>query len=58
MLMRARSAILEVLTTQTSDVLVTADGKTALRESIKEHIAEAAEAQVIDVLFSDFVVQF
>lgn len=57
-LMQARSAILELLTTQTSDVLVTAEGKVALRASIKEHVTHAAEVEVVDVLFSDFVVQF
>lgn len=58
-LMQARSAMLEVLTTQTSDVLVTTEGKARLRAALIEkldHVAE--EFEVVDVLFSDFVVQF
>lgn len=58
-LTRARSAILELLTEQTSDALVTADGKTALKTAIAERAnAALAPAQVYDVLFTDFVVQF
>ena len=57
--MQARSAILELLTAQTSDRLVTPDGKTALKKAIAERVAAAIEhAKVSDVLFSDFVVQF
>lgn len=55
---QARATILDLLTTQTADVLVTPDGKAALRGAIKEHVAHAAEVEVVDVLFSDFVVQF
>jgi flagellar FliL protein len=55
---RARSAILELLTTQTSDVLVTQQGKADLRKAITENISKSLGTQVIDVLFSDFVVQF
>jgi flagellar FliL protein len=58
-LMQARSAMLEVLTTQTSDVLVTPEGKAKLRAALIEkldHVTE--EFEVVDVLFSDFVVQF
>jgi len=58
-LMQARSAILEVLTTQTSDVLVTPEGKATLRSAIVEKVSHAVEeVEVVDVLFSDFVVQF
>ncbi|MGE0863998.1 MAG: flagellar basal body-associated protein FliL [Vicinamibacterales bacterium] len=58
-LSRARSTILELLTTQTSEVLVTADGKIALRKAIGEQVAHSAgDIEIIDVLFSDFVVQF
>ena len=53
-----RSAILEVLTTKTSDTLVTADGKTALKEAIAKRSSEVLELEVTDVLFTDFVVQF
>jgi flagellar protein FliL len=57
-LSRARSAILELLTTQTSEVLVTPQGKAELRKSIAEGIGKSLHAEIIDVLFSDFVVQF
>jgi len=58
-LMRLRSAILELLTAETSDHIVTPDGKAALKKEIAEravHIVEPIE--VSDVLFSDFVVQY
>ena len=59
MIARARSEILDLLTEQTSDKLVTAEGKTALKKQILEHAAKVVEpAKVSDVLFSDFVVQF
>jgi len=58
-LMAARSAILEVLTLQTSDRLVTPEGKAELKKAIAERAGAAMdEMKVIDVLFSDFVVQF
>jgi flagellar protein FliL len=54
-----RSAILELLTQQQASVLVTADGKTALKKEIKERVAGSLKhRKVIDVLFSEFVVQF
>jgi flagellar FliL protein len=57
-LMQARSAILELLTQQTSDRLVTIDGKAALKKAIAERVgAVLGETKVVDVLFSDFVVQ-
>jgi len=57
--MQARAIILELLATQTADALVTPEGKVALRQAIAERIAEALhEVEVVDVLFSDFVVQF
>lgn len=56
--MQARSEILEVLTLQTADVLVTPEGKKALKEVIKEKVSHALGMKVIDVLFSEFVVQF
>jgi len=56
---RARSLILELLTTQTSDVLVTPDGKAALKKAIAEQVGHAlSHIEIVDVLFSDFVVQF
>jgi flagellar FliL protein len=58
-LTQARSAILELLTTQTSTELVKTEGKAALRTSIKEAVSHAVNhLEVFDVLFSDFVVQF
>ncbi len=57
-LMQARSAILELLTQQTSEHLVTIDGKAALKKAIAERIGPVmGEVKVVDVLFSDFVVQ-
>jgi len=59
LLMSTRSAILEVLTTQTSDTLVTQAGKTQLKKAIAERAGTVLDdVKVIDVLFSDFVVQF
>jgi flagellar protein FliL len=57
-LAQARSAILELLTLQTSARLVTTDGKTDLKKAIAERVGTAIEnVKVLDVLFSDFVVQ-
>lgn len=59
MKVQARSAILDVLSQQTAERLVSPEGKTAVRAAIKERIAAAVhELEVLDVLFSDFVVQF
>ena len=56
---RIRSAILERLTQQTSDHLVTPEGKTQLKKAIAEQAQKAArQLKVTDVLFSEFVVQF
>ncbi len=56
---RMRSSILELLTEQTSERLVTPEGKTALKKAITERAAKIlTEAKVVDVLFSEFVVQF
>lgn len=58
-LARARSAILEVLSEQSSDRLVTAAGKADLKKAILERADGVFKpAKVDDVLFSDFVVQF
>jgi flagellar basal body-associated protein FliL len=58
-LMQLRSAILDLLTVQTSDRLVTPEGKLALKKSITEQLSPLVEdAKVLDVLFSDFVIQF
>ncbi|MGE0813519.1 MAG: flagellar basal body-associated protein FliL [Vicinamibacterales bacterium] len=59
MTMQARAIILELLGTQFADTLVTPEGKVALRQAIAERVADALhEIEVVDVLFSDFVVQF
>lgn len=58
-LARVRSAILELLSQQHADELVTPEGKDALKKAIVERAAQAVpEPQVADVLFSEFVVQF
>jgi flagellar FliL protein len=55
---RLRSGILELLTGQTSDVLMTPEGKEALKHSIGEQASATIEPhKVMDVLFSDFIVQ-
>lgn len=57
--MQLRSQILDLLTTQTSDHVVTAEGKTELKTAILEKAHETlAPAEVHDVIFSDFVVQY
>jgi flagellar protein FliL len=53
----ARSAILELLTTQTAETLMTADGKQALKKAIAERASKAFKFKVNDVLLSEFVVQ-
>lgn len=56
---RIRSEILELLTEQNGASLVTAEGKAALKAAIAERIEPVLEGgKVIDVLFSEFVVQF
>lgn len=59
--MRVRSAILELLSAETSDKLTTPAGKDELKAHIQERaeeLLEPAEIEVEDVLFSDFVIQF
>ncbi len=56
---RLRSAILDILAQQTSDRLVTPEGKAELKKLIADHTNGAlGEKKVLDVLFIDFVVQF
>lgn len=55
---RIRSVVLELLTTQQAQTLVTPEGKTALKAEIAARVSEATHVEVTDVLFSDFVVQF
>ncbi|MGE3957515.1 MAG: flagellar basal body-associated protein FliL [Vicinamibacterales bacterium] len=56
--MGARSAIVDLLTEQTSEHVASAEGKTALREELKEKVSHALKMEVVDVLFSDFVIQY
>lgn len=54
-----QSAILEVLTEQTADALVTPEGKAALKEAILARTGEVLhETPITDVLITEFVVQF
>lgn len=56
---RARAAMVDVLSAQTADQLVTAEGKTAVRKILTERLAhDLHDLEVVDVLFSDFVVQY
>jgi flagellar FliL protein len=56
---RIRSEILELLTQQQAAVLVTPEGKAALKTAIGERLVPVLEGgKVIDVLFSEFIVQF
>jgi len=56
---RMRSEILELLTQQTAAALVTPEGKAALKIAIAERLTPVLDGRkVIDVLFSEFVVQF
>ena len=58
-LMRLRSGIVDLLTSETSQHIVTQDGKNALKKEIAERAAKIVEPiEVADVLFSDFVVQY
>ena len=54
-----RSAILELLTEQNAQALVTAEGKKKLKDSIVAAAAKVLKKQKVhDVLFAEFVVQF
>jgi len=58
-MLKVRSGILELLSAQTSDKLVTPEGKTALKSAIAERAGQTlGKVKVTDVLFSEFVVQF
>jgi flagellar protein FliL len=58
-LMRVRSSVLELLTMQTSSRVTTTEGKTELKHAIAARTSDILKPiKVIDVLFSDFVVQF
>ena len=54
-----RSAILELLTEQNAQALVTAEGKKKLKDAIVAAAAKVLKKQKVhDVLFAEFVVQF
>jgi flagellar FliL protein len=55
---RVRSAILELLSTETAEQLVTAEGKSELKKAIGERVSPIVGTEISDVLFADFVVQF
>lgn len=55
---RVRSAVLELLSSQKSGDVATAEGKDALKKAIAAKAATALHHEVRDVLFSDFVIQF
>jgi flagellar protein FliL len=54
-----RSGILELLSQQQSEALVTPEGKDELKQAIAERVKQAVrKVKVSDVLFSEFVIQF
>jgi flagellar FliL protein len=56
--MKVRSAVLELLSQQTAEHLVTTDGKSELKKAIAEMASHQADhLEVSDVLFSEFIVQ-
>jgi len=57
-LMKARSAILELLSTHTAEQVTSPEGKETLKKSIAQLSSKAFGTKVTDVLFSEFVVQF
>lgn len=57
-IMRTRSAVLEILSEQKAAALATPEGKDALKKLIAERAGKALHHEVVDVLFSDFVIQF
>ena len=58
-LLRIRSAVLDLLSQQLSEHVVTPEGKQELRQAIEERAnAILKPVEVTDVLFTEFVVQF
>ncbi len=55
---RVRSAVLDLLSSQESSAISTVAGKDALKKAIAAKASKALHHEVIDVLFSDFVIQF
>jgi flagellar FliL protein len=55
---KLRSVLLDLLSMQTADGLVTPEGKVALKKAIAERASHAVhELKVTDVLFVEFIVQ-
>ena len=55
---RVRSALIELLSQQTAESLVTPDGKDALKKSVAAVVATHTEhLKISDVLFTEFIVQ-
>ena len=54
----ARSAIVDTLTTQTAESIGTPEGKEELRGLLKEKVSDVLSMEIVDVLLSDFVVQY
>lgn len=58
-MLRVRSALLELLSQQSAEQLVTPDGKAALKRAIADRVNPVLDStKVSDVLFAEFVVQF
>lgn len=58
-MLQIRSAVLELLAQQTGTALVTPEGKAAMKAAIVSRAQEAlGDWKIVDVLFSEFVVQF
>jgi flagellar FliL protein len=57
LLTQVRAAILDQLTEQTAAALLTADGKATLRTGIAARATQTLTFEVLDVLFTDFVIQ-
>jgi flagellar basal body-associated protein FliL len=55
---RTRSVVLDLLASQTAATIATAEGKDVLKKAIAEKASKTLRHEVIDVLFSDFVIQF
>jgi flagellar FliL protein len=56
---RLRSAVLEILSAQNSQRVLTAEGKAALKQAVLASVSKIVhDAKVKDVLLTDFVVQF
>jgi flagellar protein FliL len=54
----ARSAIVDTLTTQTAESIGTPEGKEELRGLLREKVSDVLSMEIVDVLLSDFVVQY